>query len=149
MQEFVSATSTTRSPFSTRRVNLNPAKDFTLAQVDATMMTFNELREYNRRSRASGFSVSEQEVQLHGKIAIPAVTLVMTFLAIPFAVTTGRRGALYGIGLAIMLSVAYWLSMAFFAAAGSAGVLPAPLAAWATNILFSALALYMVLTVST
>ena len=29
-----------------------------------------------------------------------AVTLVMTFLAIPFAVTTGRRGALYGIGLA-------------------------------------------------
>lgn len=149
VQEFVSPTRTTRSLFAARRVNLSPAKEFTLAQLDTSMMTFNELRDYIRRSRISGFSVAEQEVNLHGKIAFPAVTLVMTFLAIPFAVTTGRRGALYGIGLAIVLSVAYWLSIAFFVAAGSAGVLPAPLAAWATNILFSALAVYMVLTVRT
>ena len=66
--------------------------------------------------------MSLPSLSLQGKIAFPAVTLVMTFLAIPFAVTTGRRGALYGIGLAIVLSVAYWLSMAFFAAAGFLGV---------------------------
>jgi len=149
VQEFVSATRTTRSAFSSRRLSLSPVKEFTLAQVDPSSMTVTELNDYIKRSRAGGFSVAEQEVNLHGKMAFPAVTLVMTFLAIPFAVTTGRRGALYGIGLAIVLSVGYWLSMAFFSAAGSAGVLPAPLAAWATNILFSAVALYMVLTVRT
>ena len=66
-----------------------------------------------------------------------------------FAVTTGRRGALYGVGLAIVLSVAYWLLMAFFLAAGKAGLMPAPLAAWATNIIFMAAAGYLVLTVRT
>ena len=139
----------TRTSFSQRVIPLDPFKEFTLAQVDASMMTFNELRDYIRRSRASGFGITEEQVNLHSKLAFPAVALVMTALAIPFAVTTGRRGALYGIGLAIVLSVAYWLLMAFFLAAGKAGMLPAPLAAWATNILFLAIAGYLVLTVRT
>jgi LPS export ABC transporter permease LptG/LPS export ABC transporter permease LptF len=139
----------TRVSFAGRAIALSPLTDFTLAQVDASMMTFGELKDYIRRSRASGFSITEEEVNLQSKIAFPAVVLVMTALAIPFAVTTGRRGALYGIGLAIVLSVAYWLLMAFFLAAGKAGLLPPPLAAWATNILFLAVAGYLVLTVRT
>jgi LPS export ABC transporter permease LptG/LPS export ABC transporter permease LptF len=149
VQQFASTTRTTQSAFKARPVTLNPVKDFTLAQVDPSSMTVGELLDYIKRSKASGFGVAADEVNLQGKFAFPAVTLVMTFLAIPFGVTTGRRGALYGIGLAIVLSVAYWLFTAFFFAAGSAGLLPAVLAAWATNVLFSALALYMVLTVRT
>jgi len=148
-QQFVKADRIVRTAFRNQTVPLNPLKDFTLAQVDASMMTYKELGDYIDRSRASGFSVSEQQVNLQSKISFPAVTLVMTALAVPFAVTTGRRGALYGIGLAIVLSVAYWLLMAFFLAAGKAGLLPAPLAAWATNILFLAAAGYLVLTVRT
>lgn len=148
-QRFGRARRPVRTNFATRAIPLNAVKDFTLAQVDASMMTFNELRDYIRRSRASGFSIIEEEVNLQGKIAFPAVAFVMTALAIPFAVTTGRRGALYGVGLAIVLSVGYWLLTAFFLAAGKAGLLPAPLAAWAPNILFLAAAGYMTLTVRT
>jgi LPS export ABC transporter permease LptG/LPS export ABC transporter permease LptF len=148
-QEFVKADHIIRTPFTNKAVLLNPLKDFTLAQVDPSMMTFDELRDYIRRSRASGFAVTEQQVNLQNKLSFPIATLVMTALAVPFAVTTGRRGALYGIGLAIVLSVAYWLLMAFFLAAGKAGLLPAPLAAWATNVLFGAAAGYLVLTVRT
>ena len=43
-------------------------------------------------------------VQLQRKVAFPFVTLIMTLLAVPFAVTTGRRGALYGIGVGIVLA---------------------------------------------
>ncbi len=93
--------------------------------------------------------MSEEKVNLQNKLAFPLVTLVMTALAIPFAVTTGRRGALYGIGLAIILSVGYWLATTLFLAAGRAGMLPPALAAWATNILFLAVAGYLVLTVRT
>jgi lipopolysaccharide export system permease protein len=149
VEQFTSPTRTTQSAFKTRVVSLNPVNYFTLAQVDPSEMTVSELNDYIKRSKTSGFGVSADEVSLQGKFAFPAVTLVMTFLAIPFGVTTGRRGALYGIGLAIVLSVSYWLFAAFFFAAGSAGLLPAALAAWATNVLFSALAIYMVLTVRT
>jgi LPS export ABC transporter permease LptG len=149
LQRFGKSAKPVRTRFASRDLTLDPLKYFTLAQVDASMMTFNELRDYIRRSHASGFNITEEEVNLQSKIAFPAVTFVMTALAIPFAVTTGRRGALYGIGLAIVLSVGYWLLMAFFLAAGKAGLLPPALAAWATNILFMAAATYLVLTVRT
>jgi lipopolysaccharide export LptBFGC system permease protein LptF len=77
------------------------------------------------------------------------VTLVMTLLAVPFAVTTGRRGALYGIGLAIILAIAYFLLTAVFSAAGKATVLPPMLAAWAPNLFFMVAAAYLMLRVRT
>ena len=48
-------------------------------------------------------------VQLQRKVAFPFVTLIMTLLAVPFAVTTGRSGALYGIGVGIVLAIVYWI----------------------------------------
>ena len=135
--------------FAQRPLALGDDIDFNTAQVEADAMTFGELRNYIRRVGASGFSVSQQEVNLQKKLAFPAVTLVMTLLGVPFGVTTGRRGALYGIGLAIVLALGYWLLMTFFIAMGSAAVLPAPLAAWAANILFLAGAVYLMLTVRT
>jgi len=75
--------------------------------------------------------------------------LVMTLLGIPFGATTGRRGALYGIGLALILGALYWLVNTFFLAAGQAALMPALLAAWAANLLFLAMATYMTLTVRT
>jgi lipopolysaccharide export system permease protein len=73
----------------------------------------------------------------------------MTLIGVPFGVTMGKRGALYGIGLAIALASAYRLLTAVFMAAGAATVLPAVLAAWATNILFVAAAAVLLLSVRT
>ena len=72
----------------------------------------------------------------------------MTLLAVPFAVTTGRRGAMYGVGVGIVLAIVYWMALSVFGALGAGGVLPPVLAAWAPNILFGAAAVYMVLTVT-
>ena len=119
------------------------------AQIDAASMSLAELREYIKQQHASGFSLTDERVNLHKKIAFPAVTLVMTLLAVPFAVTTGRRGALYGVGLAIMLAIAYFLLTAVFSAAGKATVLPPMLAAWAPNLFFLIAAAYLTLRVRT
>jgi lipopolysaccharide export LptBFGC system permease protein LptF len=73
----------------------------------------------------------------------------MTLLAVPFAVTTGRRGALYGIGIGIVLAMVYWIALSLFGALGAGGVLDPLLAAWAPNILFGAAAAFMNLTVRT
>ena len=99
--------------------------------------------------RASGYNVLEHQVWLQRKIAFPFVTLVMTLIAVPFAVTTGRRGAMYGIGVGIVLALVYWTMISVFAAFGQGGLIDPMLAAWAPNILFACAAGYMLLTVRT
>ena len=98
-------------------------------------------------SKGSGAYVVPYMVALQRKVAFPFVTVIMTLLAVPFAVTTGRRGALYGIGIGIVLAMVYWITLSLFGALGAGGVLDPLLAAWAPNILFGAAAAFMNLTV--
>jgi LPS export ABC transporter permease LptG/LPS export ABC transporter permease LptF len=148
-QTFRSDEQLEREMFSRRVLPLEPLEDFQRARVDPSMMTVAELSEYVREHGSHGYNVAEQRVDLHRKTAFPAVTLVMTLLAVPFGALTGRRGALYAIGLAIVLAFGYWLLSTVFVAIGTAGLLPAPLAAWAANVLFVAAAGYLMLTVRT
>src|SRR5690349_4998614 len=112
-------------------------------------MTYGQLRAYIDTLRASGFNAVPYMVQLQRKVAFPLVTVVMTLLAIPFAVTTGRRGAMYGIGVGIVLAIVYWMAISVFAALGTGGLVAPMLAAWAPNLLFAAGAGYLLLTVRT
>jgi lipopolysaccharide export LptBFGC system permease protein LptF len=116
---------------------------------EAALMTFAELRRHIEAQSDSGFRTAPSRVQLQARLAFPMVTLVMALIGVPFGVSLGRRGALYGIGFAMILGCAYWLVNTFFVAAGQADVLPAALAAWAANLLFLALAVYATLTVRT
>ena len=138
-----------REMFTRRALPLPPLDFFQGARVDPGVMTVAELSDYVREHGGQGYDVAEQRVDLYRKTAFPAVTLVMTLLAVPFGAMTGRRGALYAIGLAIVLAFAYWLLTTVFVAVGTAGLLPAPLAAWSANILFVVAAGYLTLTVRT
>ena len=73
----------------------------------------------------------------------------MLLLGLPFAFQVGRRGSLYGIGVAILLIVVYWATMATFQALGLETILPPVLAAWAPNILYGLLGSYLLLYVRT
>jgi lipopolysaccharide export LptBFGC system permease protein LptF len=73
----------------------------------------------------------------------------MTLIAIPFSFIVGRRGALYGIFLSILIAIAYHSCLAIFEALGNTALLPAFLAAWAPNLLFGAAGLYLMLTLET
>ena len=136
-------------PFASVRLRLEPPSYFKTDEPDAERMTYGELKRYIAHLRASGFQVVPYVVQLQRKIAFPFVTLIMTLLAVPFAVTTGRRGALYGIGVGIVLAIVYWTTQSVFGAVGAGGLISPMLAAWAANILFGAAALYLILTVRT
>jgi lipopolysaccharide export LptBFGC system permease protein LptF len=135
--------------FPGRQLHLEPPEYFATESPDADRMTYVQLRRYISDLRASGFNVVPQTVALHRKISFPFVTLIMTLIAVPFAVTTGRRGALYGIAVGIVLAVVYWLTTNAFGAIGSAGMLAPMLAAWAPNLIFGAGATYLLLTVRT
>ena len=87
-------------------------------------MNFAQLRALHRRSCGrAATTCSSTRSALHRKIAFPFVTLVMTLIAVPFAVTTGRRGAMYGIGVGIVLALVYWTMISVFAAFGAGGLM--------------------------
>ena len=127
-------------------LQLDPPDTFVTEAPPPSQMTYAQLRTYIGELRASGYDVREDEVALHRKIAFPFVTLVMTLIGVPFAVTTGRRGALYGVGVGIVLALIYWTMISVFAAFGAGGAMPPALAAWAPNLIFGG---YLLLTVRT
>jgi lipopolysaccharide export LptBFGC system permease protein LptF len=65
----------------------------------AEQMTYGELSHHIGELRAAGFNVVPLAVQLQRKLSFPIVTVVMILIAVPFAVLTGRRGSLYGVGV--------------------------------------------------
>jgi LPS export ABC transporter permease LptG/LPS export ABC transporter permease LptF len=135
--------------FETKSIALEPADYFVTEAPSPERMNYGELRRYINELRASGYEVLGHEVGLNRKIAFPFVTLVMTLIAVPFAVTTGRRGAMYGIGIGIGLALVYWTMISVFAAIGAAGLISPMLAAWAPNLIFGAAAAVLLLTVRT
>jgi LPS export ABC transporter permease LptG len=122
---------------------------FTTAPPDAELMSVSELRSYIAELEPSGFNTTPLKVELHRKLAFPFVTLVMTLLAVPFGVSAGRHGALYGIGLGIVIALSYWILISAFVAIGKAGLLTPVLAGWAPNILVVGLAGYLFLRART
>jgi LPS export ABC transporter permease LptG len=152
LREFSDSTDSrdiTFTRFTNQAAQFEPAGYFVTEAREPELMNFVQLRQYIDELRASGYNVLEHEVGLYRKIAFPFVTLVMTLIAVPFAVTTGRRGAMYGIGVGIVLALIYWVMISIFAAFGASGVLDPMLAAWAPNLIFGAAAAYLLLTVRT
>ena len=133
-----------------RLVDYPETPDYFDSEIKAPeQMDYGDLEDYIRELVASGQSVPELEVQLHSKISYPMISLVMALVALPFAFRLGRQGALYGIGLSVVLGIVFLGVYAFFSTLGETGALPAPVAVWSPNILFSMLAVYLFLGVRT
>jgi LPS export ABC transporter permease LptF/LPS export ABC transporter permease LptG len=143
-------TSVQYKPFGERQLSLEPPSYFKSDEPDADRMTYAQLKNYVALLQSSGsLNVVPYLVRLQRKIAFPFVSLVMTLLAVPFAVTAGRRGAMYGIGAGLVFALIYWTALSIFGALGGGGWISPLLAAWAPNILFGAVAVYLLLTVRT
>ena len=57
--------------------------------------------------------------------------------------------ARYGIGIALVVGIIYWMVFAIFTKFGEVGNLPAILSAWSANVLFAIAAIYLFLHVET
>jgi LPS export ABC transporter permease LptG/LPS export ABC transporter permease LptF len=112
-------------------------------------MNFGQLERYIGDLRQSGFDTMRLRVQLYHKLAYPLVTIVMAVLAIPFALSMGRRGSLTGVAWGIGIALGYWVAAGLFDAMGSSNLLPAAVAAWSPDILFGLTGGYLLLRTPT
>ncbi len=124
-------------------------EDFATEVRTPEEMTFAQLRRYIETIRRAGYSAEELSVKLWTKTSWPALSVVMALIALPFAFKIGKRGALYGIGIALVLGIFYWIVFAIFTKFGEVGNLPPILSAWSANILFAIAAVYLFLNVET
>jgi len=140
---------TTFEAITDERRPIEEAAIFGTERPDPLFLRFRELRDYTARMVASGYNMFAEQVWIARRMAFPFVTIIMTLIAVPFAVTVGRGGAMAGIGVGIGLALVYWTTISIFAALGSGGLIAPALAAWSPNLLFGAAATYLLLTVRT
>jgi len=112
-------------------------------------MSLEELRDQIDSLALGGYDTTRLEVAWHAKLARPLTPLVMVLLGLPFAFKVGRRGSLYGVGVALALVIVYWAAYAVSNALGLEAMLSPPLAAWAPNILFAGIGSYLMLYIKT
>lgn len=112
-------------------------------------MSYEELSHYIHDLEQSGFDVVRLRVQLQKKIAYPLITLVMAVLAIPFALSAGKRSAITGVATAIGIGVVYWTVSGLFEAMGNLSQLPPAVAAWSPDLVFGFIGGYLILRMPT
>ena len=122
---------------------------FKKENLQAQEMNFGQLDRYISDLRQSGFDTMRLRVDLWHKLAYPLVTIIMAVLAIPFALSMGRRGSLTGIAVAIAVALAYWVIDGLFGAMGNVNYLPAALAAWSSDAIFGLIGGYLLLRTPT
>lgn len=114
-----------------------------------TEMNYEELHRYIRDLEQSGFDVVRLRVELQEKLSYPLTTLIMAFLAIPFSLSTGKRGAITGVAVAVGVAVFYIVMSRLFEAMGNLSQLPPALAAWSPDLIFVLAGGYLILKVPT
>jgi len=117
--------------------------------LESQEMNFGQLYHYIRDLRQSGFDTKRLSVALWQKLSYPLVAVIMAVLAIPFALSTGRRGSITGIAVAIGVALAYRVVDTLFGAMGNVNYLPASVAAWAADVLFALVGGYLLLKTPT
>jgi lipopolysaccharide export LptBFGC system permease protein LptF len=98
-------------------------------------MTIPELRKNIRKFRVSPEKVKELRIQLHRRMALPLLNLLVVGVALPFALRGGRHGGsvAIGVGICMLLCLAYYgLSVLL----SLVQPLPPWVAVWSPNLLF-------------
>jgi LPS export ABC transporter permease LptG len=122
---------------------------FNKESLQAQEMNFEQLDRYIGDLRQSGFDTMKLRVALWQKLSYPLVAVIMAVLAIPFALSMGRRGSLTGIAVAIAVALTYFVVESLFGALGNVDYLPAAMAAWSSDLLFGLVGGYLLLRTPT
>lgn len=107
-------------------------------------MSFNEMWNYVKRLKTSGYKAVEYEVDLHSKLSFPFSSLLMVMISIPFSIHKVRGGgAAKGFAFAVAIAFVYWMLASVGDSLGRSGALPPLVAAWFANMFFAAASVFV------
>lgn len=119
---------------------------FQFANTESEELNFRQLRARAQKLTTEGYDPSRLRVDMHNRLAAPFAAVIMAFIGIPFALRKGRSGSVaLGVAVTIAIGFGYLIVQAVGLALGYASLLPAVIAAWATNLLFLLFGLWLLL----
>jgi lipopolysaccharide export LptBFGC system permease protein LptF len=110
---------------------------------DPDEMRYGELARYIGWLERSGGDARKLRVDLALKIAIPFTCIIIAIFGAPLAVTAPRAGGAFGIGVSLATTVVFLTLVQLSKAVGAGGLLPPTLAAWAPNVVFGAVGMWL------
>ncbi len=123
-------------------------QDFITQERQGNELTFRQLSKLATKLEQEGLDATRYKVDKHNRLASPFTCLIMAFLGVPFALQKGRQSNIaLGIGQSLGIGVVYFIMQSLITALSYSGVLPPLVAAWATNVLFLMLGVWMLLKV--
>lgn len=99
------------------------------------------LQEHIKNGSSNIRYIRSLKTEWHVRIARMFSCIILTFIAIPSAITFQRRSTMSGIGIALFLAAAMLFLYEFFPTLASAGYLPTWLGAWMPNIIYTIIAI--------
>lgn len=136
-----------KTEFQEMRVTLRRTpQQMAAPRKDPAEMTISELRQQIATLRAAGEDVLRYAVSLQLKLALPASSIIFALLAVPLGLRPHRSGRSTGLGLTVLVLLAYYLIMSVTVALGERGQITPFLAAWIPNLAVAAAGAYLLWT---
>jgi LPS export ABC transporter permease LptG len=126
---------------------LKEGPDYFLREaVPEKQMNFLELQRYIMDLQQTGLvDTRKLQVQYHLKFATPMLALILAMIAVPFGFLVGNRGAMTGVGVSLVIAIAYLGLQPLFEKIGDVGLLPPAVAAWSPDVVFALVGAYLLL----
>jgi lipopolysaccharide export system permease protein len=113
-------------------------EDLKLLAREAEEFSYFDLQKQIADMKNKGIDTTAYEVDLQTKLALPFISPLMVFLAIPFALKRQMSGSIsLSFGIAMIIGFGYWVLTAFCISLGHSGALPSWLSAWTPNFIFA------------
>ncbi len=114
-------------------------------QTQPEYMNYVQLRDYVRLlSLESKSTAKKLLVDLHYKLSLPFTSITIMLIGIPFALKRTRSGAMASMGISLAIAVIFYGANAILIALGKGGFLPPIVSAWAANIIFACLGIFLI-----
>lgn len=123
----------------------DPPDHFVKEPLQHTQMNFLELGNYITDLSRSGIGTTKLEVQFYRKFSVPVFPMILALIAIPFGFLVGNRGAMTGIGVSLVIAIAYLAINPLFEKLGDVRLLPPTMAAWSPDAIFALVGFYLFL----
>lgn len=132
-------------------VSLPHPKDFLVLPeyLDSQMLSMRKMKKLIDNLTKKGIKTTRLQVEFYKKISDAFGCFVLVILGLPFAFQSGRKGSLYGISIALCLSLVFIVSSALMKSVGQMGWIDPFWSALAPSLLFTIIGFMALLKIKT
>lgn len=110
-------------------------------------MSYRELKRYSERIRKEGYDNTRYLVDMNLKIAFPFISFIMILIGIPIALGLKKGGTPLAVSVGIGGCFLYMITLSLSRSLGLSGIFPPMFSAWAANLVFFFLGVYLMMNI--